>query len=65
MHYFDKIEMFGLTDKHRSEELLNEFINIQKELFNDLELPIKVLDMPPHELGNFHLFCHFYLTNLI
>lgn len=51
VHYFDKIEMFGLTDKHRSEELLNEFIGIQKELFNELQLPIKILDMPPHELG--------------
>ena len=51
VHYFDKIEMFGLTDKHRSEELLNEFIRIQKELFNELQLPIKILDMPPHELG--------------
>lgn len=51
VHYFDKIEMFGLTDKHRSQELLDEFIRIQKELFNELELPIKILDMPPHELG--------------
>ena len=51
VHYFDKIEMFGLTDKRRSQELLDEFIRIQKELFNELELPIKILDMPPHELG--------------
>ena len=52
VHYFDKIEMFGLTDRNRSNELLDEFIKIQKELFNELHLPFKILDMPPHELGN-------------
>lgn len=47
--------MFALTEKHKSQEMLDEFISIQKELFTDLQLPIKVLDMPPHELGKFSI----------
>lgn len=61
VHYFDKIEMFGLTHKNKSQELLDEFICIQKELFNDLQLPIKVLDMPPHELGNCKLLLNYII----
>lgn len=51
---FTKVEMFGLTSNetgHESNDLLKEFLEIQKELFQDLGLHIRVLDMPTQELG--------------
>ncbi|GAB6032097.1 hypothetical protein CHUAL_010461 [Chamberlinius hualienensis] len=53
VHQFTKVEMFGLTngDCNDSDQLLEEFVSIQKELFSSLGLHYKVLDMPLHELG--------------
>ncbi|NXN06303.1 SYSM protein, partial [Sylvia borin] len=34
-----------------SEELLHEFLSLQKEIFSDLGLHFRVLDMPTEELG--------------
>lgn len=51
---FTKVEMFGLTANEtgqESDDLLKEFVEIQKELFVDLGLQIKILDMPTQELG--------------
>ncbi|XP_060711964.1 serine--tRNA ligase, mitochondrial isoform X2 [Hemiscyllium ocellatum] len=47
-------EMFGVTAAEtgaESTELLNEFVMLQKEIFSDLGLHYKVLDMPTQELG--------------
>ncbi|KYO41762.1 serine--tRNA ligase, mitochondrial-like [Alligator mississippiensis] len=46
--------MFGVTAAERgteSTELLQEFVSLQKELFSDLGLHFRVLDMPTQELG--------------
>lgn len=51
VHQFNKVEMFTVTHKDDSEAVLEEFKNIQIDLFNGLGLHFKVLDMPPHELG--------------
>lgn len=51
VHQFNKVEMFTVAHPKDSEELLEEFKNIQIDLFNELGLHFKVLDMPPHELG--------------
>ncbi|XP_063706499.1 serine--tRNA ligase, mitochondrial [Culicoides brevitarsis] len=51
VHQFNKVEMFGVTAPEDSEIALEKFKSIQIELFNDLGLNFKVLDMPPHELG--------------
>lgn len=46
--------MFGITASEsgdESEELLNEFTNIQEELFTEIGLYFRVLEMPPSDLG--------------
>ncbi|XP_067875042.1 serine--tRNA ligase, mitochondrial isoform X2 [Heterodontus francisci] len=54
VHHFTKVEMFGVTAAEtgsESTELLDEFVMLQKEIFSDLGLHYKVLDMPTQELG--------------
>ncbi|XP_018432400.1 PREDICTED: serine--tRNA ligase, mitochondrial [Nanorana parkeri] len=54
VHHFTKVEMFGVTAADsgtESQELLDEFLQLQKELFSELGLHFKVLEMPTHELG--------------
>ncbi|KAE8752854.1 hypothetical protein FOCC_FOCC000200 [Frankliniella occidentalis] len=51
VHQFTKVEMFGASTSHQSEDLLEEFRSIQEEIFSSLNLYLQVLDMPPHELG--------------
>uniref|UniRef100_T1IRP7 serine--tRNA ligase n=1 Tax=Strigamia maritima TaxID=126957 RepID=T1IRP7_STRMM len=51
---FTKVEMFGVTADETNEEgdeLLNDFVSIQKELFTELGLHFQVLEMPPQDLG--------------
>ena len=43
--------MFGICMPSKSEELLNELVAIQCELFSDLGLSYRLLDMPSEELG--------------
>nr|XP_034973358.1 serine--tRNA ligase, mitochondrial [Zootoca vivipara] len=54
VHQFTKVEMFGVTANEtgfESEVLLDEFLAVQKEIFSELGLHYKVLDMPTQELG--------------
>ncbi|XP_032063000.1 serine--tRNA ligase, mitochondrial [Aythya fuligula] len=54
VHQFTKVEMFGVTAAEsgtESEELLAEFVALQKEIFSELGLHYRVLDMPTQELG--------------
>ncbi|KAL8219852.1 UNVERIFIED_CONTAM: seryl-tRNA synthetase [Gekko kuhli] len=54
VHQFAKVEMFGVTANETGEEsaaLLEEFLALQKEIFSELGLHYKVLDMPTQELG--------------
>jgi seryl-tRNA synthetase len=51
VHQFTKVEMFSVCHASQSETLLNEFKNIEINLFNKLGLHFKLLDMPPNELG--------------
>ncbi|XP_073454863.1 serine--tRNA ligase, mitochondrial [Aquarana catesbeiana] len=54
VHHFTKVEMFGVTAAEsgtESQDLLDEFLQLQKEIFSELGLHFKVLEMPSHELG--------------
>ncbi|XP_054855284.1 serine--tRNA ligase, mitochondrial [Eublepharis macularius] len=54
VHQFTKVEMFGITANETGTEsmaLLEEFLALQKEIFSELGLHYKVLDMPTQELG--------------
>lgn len=43
--------MFGICNPSESESLLEEIITIQQELFSELGLHYRLLEMPSEELG--------------
>ncbi|XP_071080067.1 serine--tRNA ligase, mitochondrial-like [Haliotis cracherodii] len=54
VHQFTKVELFGVSCSKgggESDRLLEELLDLQKNLFADLGLHFRVLDMPTHELG--------------
>lgn len=54
VHQFTKVEMFALTAQETEEEsgkMLQHFSDIQSELYKNIGLHFKVLDMPTLELG--------------
>ncbi|CAG8712198.1 11066_t:CDS:2, partial [Dentiscutata erythropus] len=51
VHQFSKVEMFCLTKSHESDNMFNEIVGLQEEIFNDLGLCFRILDMPTYELG--------------
>ncbi|XP_025836113.1 serine--tRNA ligase, mitochondrial isoform X1 [Agrilus planipennis] len=51
VHEFTKVEMFVISTPESSEDHLEELITIEQDLFGDMGLYLRVLDMPPHELG--------------
>ena len=53
VHQFNKVEMFGVSsgEVDASAKLLDDFVDIQKELFDSLGFHYQLLDMPLHELG--------------
>lgn len=54
VHYFDKVEMFAIVESTSgaSDQMHEEFVSIQKALFSQLGVHFRIVDMPPHELGN-------------
>lgn len=50
-HYFKKVEMVAFTSPEDSSKVLEEFVDIQKNLFLQLGLEFKILDMPNDDLG--------------
>ncbi|KAJ0176716.1 hypothetical protein K1T71_007895 [Dendrolimus kikuchii] len=51
VHQFTKVEMFAVTTPDQSESMLEYLKGIQEELYLPLGIHMKVLDMPPYELG--------------
>lgn len=51
VHYFNKVEMFAFTMPDKSAEMHEQFLSIQKDLFQQLNLHFQVLDMPEDDLG--------------
>lgn len=51
VHYFNKVEMVGLTMPGKSAEMHEEFLQIQRDLFSQLGLHFQILDMPEDDLG--------------
>lgn len=51
VHYFNKVEMFATCLPSQSGNLLEEFRDIQRRLFEGLGLCFKLYDMPVHDLG--------------
>lgn len=51
VHQFTKVEMFVVAKPSQSENMLEYLRTTQQELFEPLGFNMRVLDMPPHELG--------------
>lgn len=52
VHCFTKVEMFAVCLPIQSDDLLEEFREIQRRLFEGLGLCFKLYDMPVHDLGS-------------
>ena len=51
VHYFNKVEMVALTMPDKSGSMQEEFLKIQRAIFDQLNLHYQVLDMPHEDLG--------------
>lgn len=51
VHQFTKIEMFAFTTPEQSEDMHNYFLDLECELFDNLGLPYKVIDIASGDLG--------------
>jgi len=51
VHQFTKLEMFAFAHPDKSEELLEEFVGHEEELFRGLEIPFRVVDVCTGDLG--------------
>lgn len=51
VHYFNKVEMVALTIPEKSADMHEEFLSIQKKLFNQLNLHYQIMEMPEDDLG--------------
>jgi len=52
VHQFTKVEMFQYTVPSESEKAHHEMLAIEKELFDGLDLPYRVIDHSTADLGN-------------
>jgi seryl-tRNA synthetase len=51
VHQFTKMEMFAFTQPEQSEATLEEFCQIECELFDELQIPYRVVDTATGDLG--------------
>jgi len=51
VHQFSKVEMFAFTTPEGSEELHTEMLEIEKEIYNGLEVPFRVVETATSDLG--------------
>ena len=51
VHQFTKVEMFAFTTPEQSEEMHEEFCNIECEIFDNLGIPYRVIDTATGDLG--------------
>ncbi|CAI2166324.1 17773_t:CDS:1 [Funneliformis geosporum] len=51
VHQFSKVELFTFTRHDQSDEMFEEIIKLQEEIYKDLGLCFRVMDMPTCELG--------------
>ncbi|KAG1828159.1 hypothetical protein EV424DRAFT_1536920 [Suillus variegatus] len=51
VHQFSKLELFVVCSEDASEQMMEVLRNVQTEIFEGLNFPFRVLDMPTEELG--------------
>jgi seryl-tRNA synthetase len=51
VHQFSKVEMFAFTRPEDSEAMHEQIVSIEERMFQDLELPYRVIDIASGDLG--------------
>lgn len=51
VHQFDKVELFSFSDPGKSEEEHHYLLNVQKELYNALQIPYQVIEICTGDMG--------------
>ncbi|AHH06292.1 Seryl-tRNA synthetase [Borrelia crocidurae DOU] len=51
VHQFSKVEMFCFCRSEDSDRILNEFLELEEEIFTELEIPYRVLNVCSSDLG--------------
>jgi len=51
VHQFSKVEFFSFTRPEDSEAMLDEIVALEEKIFQELELPYRVIDVPSGDLG--------------
>lgn len=51
VHQFSKVELFAVTTPDQSEDMMDEIRTLQEDIFTELGLCFRILDMPTEELG--------------
>ncbi|RIA84888.1 seryl-tRNA synthetase [Glomus cerebriforme] len=51
VHQFSKVELFAFTKHDQSDKMFEEIIELQEEIYKDLGLCFRIMDMPTYELG--------------
>jgi seryl-tRNA synthetase len=51
VHQFSKVEMFAFAKPEQSEEMHDEMLAIEREIFDGLEIPYRVMDIATGDLG--------------
>ena len=51
VHQFSKVEMFAITKQEYAENMHNEFLKIEEEIYKKLEIPYRILDIASGDLG--------------
>ena len=51
VHQFSKVEMFAITKEEEAENMHKEFLKIEEEIYNKLEIPYRVVDIASGDLG--------------
>lgn len=51
VHHFSKVEMFVFTTPEDSERAHQELVDIEEKIFQALEIPYRVIDIPTGDLG--------------
>jgi seryl-tRNA synthetase len=51
VHQFDKVEMFSFVEPEQSADEHERLLAIEEEIFQALEVPYRVVNIPVHDLG--------------
>lgn len=52
LHQFSKVEMFSFCTKKQAEDIMEQFLQLQIEMYSELGIHFKIVDMATEDLGS-------------